>query len=306
MRKFETYSPTDIISANLAENARRQSILHEQEYAHLRELANDIAVEEDLHELIASLPDHRLSSPVGENDLLTNIQKRERARQCVVLAHEIARVAANRHSLSPAVFFPDPEDLPVTARGHIIYQRNSYTNEAFLRFSSLPGRATASYAHSYLASCEAVYNKEAEYCILPIENSSEGHLVGFARLLEQFDLKIAASCDILGNGSARSTRFALIRRNLLPILSPENARMLFEMQISGTHTPFAAEILSAAEICGLSIHRIDSLPHLSDPTDTLLHIAFFTDGADLAAFLFYLAMEAPQAIPVGLYPHLTH
>ncbi len=305
MREFEVYSPEDIIAANLAETASRQSLLYEQEYAHLRELAVEMTSgEKDLHEWIASLPDHRLPPAEGVG-MAGCIQKKERTRRCVILTYEIAKLCEKAHTLSPAVFFPDAEPIPSTAQGHVIYQRNSYTDEAFLRFSTLLGRPTASYTHSYPASCEAVLHREAEYCILPIESSSEGHLVGFARLLEQYDLKIAATCDILGNAGARSTRFALVRRNLLPIITHAGSESMLDLRLDGILPEEIGELLMAAELCGLRPHRMNTLPDPINIGRIQLYLSFFTDHAHMEAFLFYLAMEAPPLAYIGLYPHIT-
>lgn len=305
MREFEVYSPEDIIAANLAESAARQAKLYEQEYAHLRELAVEMVSDEDLHEWIASLPDHRLA-PAEGNGLDGAIQKKERTRRCVILALEIARLYEKSHMLSPAAFFPDAEPIPPSAQGHILYQRNSYTDEAFLRFSALLGRPAAAYTHSYPASCEAVFNQEAEYCILPIENSSEGHLVGFARLLEQYDLKIAATCDISGNGAAHSTRFALVRRNLLPIITHAGSKTMLDLRLDRIAPSEIGEHFMAADLCGLKLHRMDTLPDPVNAKEIQLYLSFFTDGAHLLPFLFYLAMEAPSLAHIGLYPHITH
>ncbi len=306
MREFETYSPEDIIAANLAEAAARQFRLYEQEYAHLRELATEIAAEEDLHELIASLPDHSLPPIKSFGGLADGIQRKERTRRCVLLAYEIARISCPGQASLAAAFFSDAEPISPSSQNHILYQRNGYTNEAFLQFSSLLGKPSAAYTHSYPASCEAVFHGEAEYCILPIESSSEGYLVGFAHLLEQYDLKIAATCDILGSGSARSTRFALVRRNLLPILSHPQSTEILDLRIGRISPCEMGEIWTAASMCGLTPHRIDTLPDPNLSGDVQLHLSLFTKDSELGAFLFYLAMEAPYIVPVGLYPNITH
>ncbi len=303
MREFDVYSPVDVITANLEELRERRLFLDEQERAHLHELAIEIFAVAKLPELLAALPDHRLGRE--ESHLPSHAAEPERTRRTVVLCREIARLSRERKELPIGFFLPESELLPVADAQRIIYQRNSYTNEAFLQFSAKLSGARAAYAHSYLAACEDVYNGVCEYCILPIENSSEGRLTSFLRLIEQFDLKITATCDILGNGSARSTRFALLRRNLLPVVTAKPLDQYLALSLPAEHTPTSADLLYAAALLGLPCRRTDSIPRQGAEHLTDTHFVFQTTEGDLRAFLLYLAMEAPHATLLGLYSHFT-
>lgn len=311
MKEFDVYSPTDAVAANLQELFDRYTMLGEQELAHLRELADLIASASSLPSLLDALPDHR--PPIAkQNEMLSQNEAAIRqagdlyqTRQTVFLCRELCRILGKKDKLLTGFFFPDSEELPASASNRIIYQKNSYTNDAFLQFSARLPNARAAYAHSFPAACEAVYNRECEYCILPVENSAEGQLNGFFRLIERYELNLALSCEVFGNASERSTRFALLRRNALPIMQVDGGEYFFEFSLPMGQKPDTCDLLTAAQLCGLRLYRIDSIPHLAAESRFLTHYVFDTKGADLHAFLLYLAMEAPHYTPIGLYPHLS-
>lgn len=297
MKDFHVYSPTDIIDANLREIAERFSDLFEQEWAHLCELAEEIAHTEAITELFDSLPDYR--PPTAESAIAAPMK----GLLATVQSVRLCKALANRIDFPIDAFFADTEaEASDTAR--IIYQKSSYTDEAFLLFSTLLQNPQASYAHSFHASCEAVYNGEYDYCILPVENSAEGELSTFSRLIDRYGLKIAASCEIVGNATSRATRFTLLRRKMLPLISSPGSPCYFECTLPQGSRPNVTDLLSAAEMCGLQLYRINSLP--TDAASTFsAHPIFLTDHAELRAFLLYLTMEAPHYTPIGLYPHVT-
>ncbi len=142
MREFDVYSPVDVISANLAEIRERQLLLGEQELAHLHELAVEICSVARLPELLAALPDHRLGRMEPHAPSLLSPSSLERTRRTVLLCREIARIAQEKKELPLGFFFPESERLPVSAPQRIIYQRNSYTNEAILAVFRKSSRRT--------------------------------------------------------------------------------------------------------------------------------------------------------------------
>ncbi|MBQ7346974.1 MAG: hypothetical protein IJW55_03380 [Clostridia bacterium] len=313
MKEFRSYSPEEVITANLRETAVRQSIVFEQEMAHLRELATEIAAgtgNGDMHELIASLPDHRpprfAASPLQQNaEMLGHLQSVHAVWKSVLLCKEIGRQLSNGKVLTPELFFSDQEEIADEARNRIVYQRNGYADSAYLRFAESIPLPRAVYANSFPAVCEEVYNGNCEFCILPLENSAEGPLTGFTRLIDRYELKIAMTCDIPTTDGSRVTRFALLRRNLVPPVSFDDKELFFEFTAPLSEEPSTAELLAAAQCCGLQPCRLDSRTQQTDsgalPT---VHFTFCTAGGDFAAFLLYLAMEAPHYEPVGIYLHL--
>ncbi len=311
MRDFETYSPEGVIFENLGELTERLDILEEQEMAHLRELAIEVAQSDDLSDLLSSLHYYRISPSVAPTtnllpnaELLLHSRRLLGARQCMFFCQALYEELRSRDSLLPS-FFPDADEVVQHAAARIVYQRSSYTDDAYLAFASLIPGARAAYAHSFPVACEDVYNGHCEYCILPLENAVEGELIGFAKLIAQYDLKIAACCDIVGADTARRTRFALLRRNILPLLhkSIEENRF-FRFSIPSELSASMADILSAANFFGLSFLSANTLPIDKEETKTHFNLTFSIGDGSLYPFLLYLATVAPQYTPIGIYTHL--
>jgi prephenate dehydratase len=311
MKNFETYSPERIIIENLQELTERADLLGEQEIAHLRELAIEIAQSDDLFDLLSSLPYYRIPSRAPSTDTLTNhaellarSRKLLEARQCMLLAKALYEELHQRQILL-STLFPDAEEAPAHAKGRIVYQKSNYTDDAYLTFATLVPNARVSYAHSFHAACEEVFNGHCEYCILPIENAVEGDLVGFAKLISQYDLKIAASCDIAGIDASRKTRFALLRRNILPFLAADTQENdFFRFSIPAQSAPTVASVLSGASFFGITFLSANTLPLDKDGATACFHLTFDVRGGDLLPFLLYLATVAPEYTPIGIYSHI--
>lgn len=315
MEEFRSYAPEDVIAANLFETAQRLNATLEQETAHLRELAAEIAADHTLTpDFLASLPDHR--PPVFETgttmlpqnaDMIVKFEDLYTVWKSVLLCIEIKKCLCAQKQILPDDFFFEAEETDIAARNRMVYQRSSYADNAYLRFAAHLPSPRAVYAHNFPAVCEEVYNGNCEYCILPLENTAEGPLNSFTRLIDRYGLKIAATCDIPTTDGTRITRFALLRRSLAPLPKEDNAQSFFECALPSDETPTAAQLLSAAQLCGLQLCRLDSRIR---PTETGLratsHFVFRFVPEDLTVFLLYLAMEAPHYDAIGLYSHFVN
>ena len=314
MADFGSYSPEDVIAVNLRETAERTCTVWEQEMAHLRELAEQIITDSIPNaELTQTLSDH---APPRFKELFAGMRADPKfcsllecfrsTEHSVYLCRELGASIQRQTSLSAESFFLETEEISDTARGRMIYQRNSYTDSAFLKFAKLLPAPRALYAHSFPAVCEEVYNGAAEFCILPVESSAEGQLNSFSRLIDRYGLKIAATCDIPATDNLRSTRFALLRRDLVPLSAPDRIKEhFFECPSPLLASPTPAELLCAAQLCGLSPVRIDCRSAVDDESAAKhVHYVFRAEDGDLLAFLLYLAMEAPNCEPNGFYFHI--
>ena len=307
LRSYGNYSPENVIAENLHELTARADILGEQEIAHLCELAKEIASGNDIADLLSSLPYNRILSISPASNSLTNnaeLLSRSRtlleARQCMILCLTLYEELRENENLLAALF-PDAEEIAPNANGRIVYQRNRYTDDAYLSFANLVPSARAAYVHSFHAACEEVYNGHCEYCILPLENAVEGELVGFAKLISQYDLKIAACCDIMGTDASRQTRFALLRRNMLPFLAGDlKKNEFFRFSLPVLQSISVSDILSAAKFYGLQFISMNTLPQ---GESAYFNLTFAIRGGDIYPFLLYLATVAPQYTPIGIYSH---
>ena len=311
MNDFQSYSPESAIEENLREATARAELIWEQELSHLREFAEEITADcTERADWIESLPDNALfkpdppKSPLQRNvNAIFGMHPLMRTWQSVFLCTEIKQILAKKDLLSPRLFFAEITENTPKATCRVSYQRNSYSDSAYLQFSKILQDPRVSYSQSFLTACEDVYNDICDYCILPIENTAEGQLNSFLRLIERYDLKIAATCEVTtGTGNAHTTRFALLARQLTTTLQ-KGKETFFEFAVPPGGAPSEAMLLTAAELCGLQLYRLNSLPS-SEPHRYSTHFLFQTKNADLESFLLYLAMEAPHYDMIGIYSHL--
>ena len=312
MEELQLYSPEAIIAANLRELNTRGALTAEQELAHLGELADEITGGADLTpDFLASLSEHTLTRGSTEACLSDNAapiglrQRMDHAWRAICLCEAIESRLSAQKPLSPEAFFADTEELTEAAANRITYQRNAFADSAYLQLSALLTGPRATYAKSFGAACESVCRRECEYCILPIENSQEGQLTGFWRLIAHYGLRIAATCDVESADKKHVTRFALLRATPISLTAMQSDRF-FGFSAQSQSRALSADVLYAAEHYRLSPAYVitNSAPLTGAPSAS--RFVFRVGEGNLCAFLLYLHMEIPDFTPLGFYPHLKN
>ena len=218
--------------------------------------------------------------------------------------------------------------LPATARGRVAYMPGAFADKAYMKFAEKIPHCRAAGFHSFVDACEEVRGGLCEFCILPLESTADGKLMGFARLIIKYRLQIVAVCDIRGSAGGRenTTRFALLqsagedreRFPASPLFAGQENPYLELLHV--TANPPYNEIMAAAEFCGLTLVRIDTLPAdgiseileaeewLTRPASLapcpLISTVWQNKTADLSSFLCYLVLENSDDFIIGLYPCL--
>ncbi len=185
----------------------------------------------------------------------------------------------------------------------VCYMQNGYSDLAAEFFT--PYLCTAQdglsrvFSDSPEQACGEVEQGSAQYCILPIEDLSEGRLSGAERLIRRYDLHIAMSVSLMPRGMV----FALLRRSCCRIGTAGDGALSYELHSdeSGIGTE---QIIAAARLLGLPLRRADSR-HAEYDTSRLLHSLRFgvpeggERGAELLGLL--LRLEKRDYAPVGFY-----
>ncbi len=209
---------------------------------------------------------------------------------------------------------PPISPLPAMARGRVAYMPGSFADKAYLRLTALLQSPRAAATASFVDACEEVHSGLCEFCILPLENTHSGRLPAFTRLILRYRLQVVAVCD-LENGAAegQATRFALLReaeegRFPAPLTVSDKDAPLYLEFIHLTDTPALTDLLIAAEFCGLTLSRVDTLPRFDELealSEEIPSAAFAcvlnAEGGDLTTFRRFLSLEAPDDILTGLY-----
>ena len=190
----------------------------------------------------------------------------------------------------------------------VSYLQNLYSDTAFENLSPIlcgtdnPDRFPEKILCDDLQSvCDYVESGRSSYCILPIENLSDGRLGGVRKLLLNYDLKIAHTVALKQSGLV----FGLLRKNLGIINSAESGPLYYEFTLHGGEKPKLGEIFHAAEYLGHKVHRIESLPLSYSDTDYLYDVILTCQNGEerLLAFILYVILEAPGFSAVGIYRH---
>lgn len=312
-----------ITGINISALNREYASLCERRLAHIRELARY------MRDMTGDMYDHDLPARLEAirklyRDIVSGVFSEEKdiaepkllsisAMLSAINIYDricLCRALTDTFTRRPAAEDYFTADVVAQAPNRIAYLRNAYTDAAYSRFSAVLREPTVTYCDDFPSVCEDVYYGRASLCILPIENSSEGRLATFRNLISKYELKIVMTCLTVTSENGTETRFALLKKNIerIPLVGQPKKTDLFEFSIIITDIEPASadllDILTAAKYFGLTLYKVDSTPVSYSDTEYTQNLVFSTDGAELDSFIFYLSLEAPQFIAIGIYPHL--
>ena len=192
-------------------------------------------------------------------------------------------------------------DMPAS----VSYVKSRGADDAYAAFSKELPALSAAYADDFSAACEAVYYRKSRYCLLPLENSADGRLIGFYNLIGRYELKIVSTCDVTDPDGAIRSRFALCARDFDRIADSDT--LDYELYFPGRNGDGLSEILMAAEYYRLAVRRIDSIPASADaePDKNQVYLTMQGKAADMETLLYYLETEYADYTVIGAYRPLT-
>ncbi|MBE6636547.1 MAG: hypothetical protein E7618_01945 [Ruminococcaceae bacterium] len=294
-------SKTDIVIGNLRELTDVRLSLHEKQIAHLGELAEllcDEAGEDEIffrdeafaarYRELTGLPSLSSVSPLNAHRVAVAEGILSAASRAMLLKR-LTDSLGIRGLQAAGTFFDEP---PGEENETISYMKSSYADEAYTCFSTLLREPKVLYGHDFAEICENVYYGRCAYCILPIENSTDGRLAGFRGLIMKYGLRITKICRVETGGEGR-TVFALLKKTLtLPI---GDEAPMFEFRVTAENG--LLPLLCAAEVCGMQPLFVHSVPGESRSYDMIMTI----DDEGFCGFLSFLHLEYPAFIPTGMY-----
>ena len=275
------------ICENLLELNKRQQLIKEQKTISCKLLAREFVENSHTLENISDLIS-QYTNLVGINDDTALVK----FFCSIVDSFEVSQLLSTIPDID-LKFFSKNDSAKIS------YVKNNHSDTAFDKFSNLFENPKVSHNTSFEDVCEDVYNSICDYCILPIE-SAGGKLFSFYSLIDKYDLKIFAVCDLEDGVSDKHTRYALLtRKNIYFSESVQSSYFEFSMTIDNNYS--LKTILDAAECCGLSLYRLDtmSVPY-DDMTFKFYHI-FKSDCATVLPFIMYLNYKYPQHEAIGYY-----
>ncbi len=181
----------------------------------------------------------------------------------------------------------------------VSFVRGNQSGRAFEYFAKFVPGVLAEYEEDFKSACEAVANGESTYAIIPIENSLDGRLNSFYRLIEKYTLFIVLTAEVPSEDYETSTKFALVYKN--PDIIEAEGEEFFECKITFYQQRDIGNIILAADYFGADVCKIHSLPLSFGGRENSFDITFAIDGADIAGLFCYLFLEYPHFSTVGFY-----
>lgn len=190
-------------------------------------------------------------------------------------------------------------DAPTAGtHGRTAYVRNRRVDDVFNAFSERVRGLKAYYAASFSEACEAVFSSECEFCILPIESSSDGKLFSFYSMIDRYELKI---CGIYSaaDEQGQTTVYALVGRSAeLPRSKAHGLR--YEFSVSLERAELLGDVIRAGELLGAELSYIGSQPVPYDDRYRY-YLSMDFEGASPVPMALYMSLEYPSYTPLGLY-----
>ncbi|MBO7148713.1 MAG: hypothetical protein J6V93_02545 [Clostridia bacterium] len=180
----------------------------------------------------------------------------------------------------------------------IVYRKAHGADIAFEKFVSLIPDAVALYKDTFPAICDAVALGEADMCILPYENTEDGKLSGFYRLIESFELKIAASVLVRSDRREDMTRYLLLSKDLNG-LSAISGVTDFELSLIERGDGALSRSLDAANLLDIRLRSIDTVR--SEAEAVVYDVRVTANERALDEFILYLKLDGIDFTPLGLY-----
>ncbi|MBO4217032.1 MAG: hypothetical protein J5940_03720, partial [Clostridia bacterium] len=188
-------------------------------------------------------------------------------------------------------------EKPTEEPFRIAFVTGKQANAAFERFAKYLGTVSAVGVESFSDACDAASEGEADYCIVPLENSSEGRLDGFYNAIGKSGLYPVLGCRL--SDGYEYTRFALCCRT--PGFIAAEGETIMQIRITAGSVNDMTDILTAAEFFGASAKRLDTIPLSAAGRENSLDLVFGVSDADAAGFITFLRFEYPQFYLFGIY-----
>lgn len=180
----------------------------------------------------------------------------------------------------------------------VAYVKNQYSLEALVR---LCNRITVTGEHifsSFGELCDDIASGNADACIIPIENTSDGKLANFYSIIDRFELKIHSTCEIENSDGNQVTRYALLQRH---IVIPESDSCFIEVSFVSARTNTIKDIIDVSALLNLSIYRINSMPLRYDKSSFEISSVLYGDIDSIMKFILFIKLNIPQHTILGLY-----
>ncbi len=309
MRDDEFGIPTSVNFNNLDKLMSSGEIIAERRICEISELA-DIAVNLSselraegmgIYEILSLISDEMaFSTPQSENLNSSFLKLSELSDKAAFCELYVQRMKKNGLPVSESELLQE-FSVPST----FIYVKNPLSDEAYDVFSQEFKDPRLRYAKSLKEAVKAVGDGEVSYCLLPLEERGGARLSSITELIFGNDLKINSVTPVFGSDGTVDMKYALVSKYFsLPKIKKDDD-MYLEICLSCSGTVSLSDILSAANIYGISPYRVNTFViYNEDGQNTNYSIVFRKEGCDFTTLLVYLTLYADSFVPIGIYKNL--
>lgn len=215
---------------------------------------------------------------------------------CKLLCEKVHFAIQLANTLSPDSL----DDADISALGKIAYVRNKRNDDAFLTISKKLRGAKAMYVGSFSESCEAVFDNKSEYCLIPVENGSDGKLYSFYSMLDKYELKICRTVSFSGDDDSQNMTIALVGKSLPPLSKIPSACRL-EFSVIRERLDSIGSIVGAAEQLGAHVSALGTQPLPYDNLKQRCYFAFDFYNVSPLPMIMFMLLEYPRSSLIGIY-----
>ncbi|MBQ9080481.1 MAG: hypothetical protein IJY27_05365 [Clostridia bacterium] len=278
-------SDFDVIASNLRTLQEREAAINELRALEIAELAQPMTDLTDLRELNRI---YRRYMPLDNTAFTVS----DRIGFCRRLAD---RTTVNVQDLLIRKTAPAVIDA-------LAYVKNQYSSEAYERLCRNIAVKGEHVFRSFGELCDDIETSTVDFCIMPIENTTDGKLINFYSIIDRFELKILRTCDIESSDGDQVTRYALLWRHMSVPQDTDVCYFEFCFTCSGYYN--IKDILDAAALCNLQIYRIDSLPLRYNRSAFVFYPILYGDPRNISIFMLFLKLNLSQHTIVGIYNNI--
>lgn len=199
----------------------------------------------------------------------------------------------------------ESEILESTPRDNsFVYVKNAYSDEAYEVLTENAVGARVKYVNSTREAAVAIFEGNATYCILPLEEHSV-RIASVSELMAAYDLKINRVTSVFGFDGTADMKYAMLSHSYaVPSREAGDDRYL-EIRHSVKSPSALSDIIFAASAYGHKIYRVNTVSALEDGEQRLYYsLVLRDDERDFSAMLVYLSLFSPDTAIVGMYKNL--
>ncbi len=317
MSEEQNFIQHDSLISNLDRLSAEQSIVSEQRFLELYDIASEIAeyavslrqdslTPAEAFALIGeelTLGDYPVSEILDGRDAyhirkyLDSVASADKAALAELCVKELSirGVTVRENDFLP----------PSTMAETFIYVRNSFSDEAYDVFSADFTDPRVKYASSFRECASLLQDGSVSYCLLPLEERGGVRLPTVSELIYTNDFKINSVISVFGPDANADVKYALVSKSFTAVgYDNDDDDRYLELRLDASSRELA-ELFTAVLYYGMTVFRLNTFTvKRGGESDAYLSVVVKDGGKGFSSLLVYLTLWGLDFTPVGLYKNL--